>query len=134
MAPILSPPAISRTRPMKLATPPMPWRPSVKRAISAPTSKSSRWTRIIASASGDRREQRDLVIGAHGVAHRHVFLIDRDTHHREILERLGEARAPPLEPAQERGHVHHLGGRLDALLGEADLGTQPGEIKDLHGF
>src|SRR6185437_15246744 len=103
---------MSRTSPTKLATPPIPRLPPVSLPISAPISKSSRWTRIIASASGHRRKQRDLVAGADRVARLDIFLIDRDADHREILERRGKSRTAALQPAQQPGHVGDPGGQL----------------------
>src|SRR5262249_45136694 len=133
MAPMRSPPAASRTTPTKLTMPPISCRSSVSRVISAPTSKSSRWTRII-SASRDRREQRNLVARAHGVVPGHVVLIDRDAHHRRVLQRVGKARAAALQPRQQIANGLDAGGEFDSLLGRPDLDAEPSEIEELHGW
>src|SRR5258708_35308455 len=89
-------------------------------------SKSSRWTRIIASASGDRRKEGDLVAVTDGMARLDVFLVDGDAHHRKILERLGEAGAARPQPAEQRRDVADTGGQRDILLGGAAPAAQPG--------
>src|SRR5688572_13887311 len=109
MAPIFEVPAISRTRPTKVTTPPISCRPWVSALISAPTSKSSRWTRIMASPSGHRREDGDLVARGDGMIVLHVGLVHRHAHHREILQCLGMAGRTGLEPVEQALHVLHLG-------------------------
>src|SRR3989304_221622 len=94
----VSPPAMSRTRPTKTATPPTLALPAGSAANSRPTSKSSRWMRIMASAARHRREDRDLVAGAHGMMGLGVFPIDRDAHDARSLQRLRVSAAPPLQP------------------------------------
>src|SRR5689334_18393440 len=123
---------MSRTSPTNEATPPIRWLPRASLSSSAPTSKSSRWTRITGSASGDRREERDLVAAPHRMVPADIFLVDRDPHHREVLQRLGEARPARLQPAEQRADRGHLGRRIDALLGDADPAAQPGEVQDFH--
>src|SRR5262249_7551071 len=132
MAPMRSPPAASRTTPTKLTMPPISCRPSVSRAISAPKSKSSRWTRII-SASGHRREECHLVARAQRMTGGHVVLVDGDADDRGILQRVGKARPAALQPRQEVADGRDAGGQLDRLLGCADFGAKPSEIEQLHG-
>src|SRR3954454_6202053 len=119
----LGPPPISRTNPTKLVTPPMLRSPSVRAANSAPTSKSSAWTRIAMSFSAPRhrREERHLVTGRQGVTRPDIFLIDRDTHHGRVLQRIGEVGAACLEPADEGGYVADFGRRRHFFLGDPDL-------------
>src|SRR5579872_1736560 len=133
MAPIRSSPAISRTRPTKRVTPPIPCRPLVREASSAPTSKSSRCTRIIASPPGHRREEGHLIIAPDRVVEADITLIDGDPDHRRILEGFGELRAAAFEPVDERLDRRHVGRRVEHLLGDADLGADPGEIEHPHG-
>src|SRR5436309_2928333 len=64
-------------------------------------SKSSRWTRIIASASRHRREQSDLVVAAEALARLGIALVDGDAHHREILQRRREAGAYAVEAGRD---------------------------------
>src|SRR5690348_3855517 len=121
-----------RTSPTKLATPPIPVLPRVSASSSAPMSKSSRCTRIIASASGDRREERHFVAGTDGMIPGDIFLVDRDADDRAVAERLGEAGPARLQPVEQSGHGGDTRRRLERLLGLADLLAQPREIKDLH--
>src|SRR5260370_35257304 len=95
-------------------------------------SKSSRWTRIIASASGDRRKEGDLVTVTDGMARLDVFLVDGDAHHRKILERLGEAGAAPPQPAGQRRDVADTGGHRDILPRGAGPPRHPGEKEGFH--
>src|SRR5260221_9639787 len=125
-------PATSRTSPTKLVTPPMFVLPRVRAASSAPTSKSSRCTRITGSASRHRRDQRHLVARRHRMVAGDIALVDGNAHDARVLERLGEARSAALEPVEQRRHGGDPGGQLDPFLGGADLGAQPGEIEQLH--
>src|SRR5579863_2904332 len=129
---ILSPPAMSRTRPMKLVTPPISVRPRVSAAISAPGSKSSRWTRIIASASGDRREECDLVARLHAMRVADIFAIDRDAHEFRIVQRLGVVGPTRLQPINELGDGRDRARRIDGLFRGSDSLPQRGEIEDFH--
>src|SRR5262245_36191349 len=113
MAPILLSPAMSRTRPTKLTTPPISCRPLVRALSSAPTSKSSRCTRIMASASGHRREDGDLVASGDGMVVLHIGLVHRHAHHREIFQRLGMAGRAGLEPVEQCTDALHLGRRRE---------------------
>src|SRR6516225_10845457 len=92
---------MSRTSPIKLATPPIRGLPAVRRSSSAPTSKSSRCTRIIASASGYRRKDGDLVTLPDGVPESDIIMIDGDANDPEDLERLGVPTAPPAQPIDQ---------------------------------
>src|SRR5579871_535288 len=114
MATSRSPSFVSRTRPTKLASPPMSVRLSVNRASSAPTSKSSRWTRIT-SASRHRRKERDLVAGAHGVLEAGIFLIDRDAKDLAIGERGLVRRALIFQPIEQLADGGDVRGRRDFL-------------------
>src|SRR6202035_677291 len=98
---------MSRTNPMKLATPPIRGLPAARRSSSAPTSKSSRCTRIIALASGHRREDRDLVTLQPGVLEPDIVLIDRRPHDRNIAQSLGISAAPRSQPIEQPCHVLH---------------------------
>src|SRR5438477_123353 len=83
------PSAASRLRP-RLGRRPSVRRPEFPRSSSsAPTSKSSRCTRIIALASGHRREDRDLVTLPDGVIEPDIVLVDRHPDDRKITQRLG---------------------------------------------
>src|SRR5215469_4077852 len=123
---------MSRTRPMKDVTPPISLRPRVSAAISAPGSKSSRWTRIIASASGDRREERDLVAGFEAMVVGDVFAIDRDAHQLRVGQRVDIIRPARLQPIDELRHGRDAARRIEHLFGRADLLPQPGEIEEFH--
>src|SRR5215472_9944568 len=110
----------------------MRWLPAVRRASSTPMSKSSRCTRIIASASGYRREDRDLVHIAQRVLPSDIVLVDGDAHHRQVAQRLGIAGATRLQPAQQPGHIADFRRQRQFLLGAADARAKPSEIEDLH--
>src|ERR1700690_2981115 len=112
MATRRSPSLVSRTRPTKLASPPMSLRPSVNRTSSAPTSKSSRWTRIT-SASRHRREEGDLVASAHGVVGTGIFLIDRDAQDLAGGQRRLVGGAPLFQPIEQLADGGDLRRRQD---------------------
>src|SRR5580704_18531387 len=103
---------MSRTNPMKLATPPIRELPADSRSSSAPTSKSSRCTRIIVLASGDRRENCDLVTLPDGVLEPDIVLIDRHPHDRNIAQSLGISAAPRSQPIEQPCHVLHSGRQV----------------------
>jgi hypothetical protein len=67
--------------------------PAASRSSSVPTSKSSRCTRIIALASGHRREDCDLVTLPDRVLEPDIVLIDRHPDDRKITQRLGISSA-----------------------------------------
>src|SRR5712671_140320 len=123
---------MSRTNPTKLATPPIWGLPAARRSSSAPTSKSSRCTRIIALTSGHRREDRDLVTLPDGVLGPDIVLIDRHPDHRKITQRLGISAAARSQPIEQACHVLHSRRQIGFLFGAADARTQPGKIKQLH--
>src|SRR6202011_2372229 len=123
---------MSRTNPMKLATPPIRELPAARRSSSAPTSKSSRCARIIALASGHRRENCDLVTLTDGVLEPDITLIDRHPDDRKISQRLGISAAARPQPIEQAGHVLHSRRQVNFLFGAADPRTQPGEINQLH--
>src|SRR3984893_11598294 len=110
----------------------MRWLPAASRSSSTPTLKSSRCTRIIGSASGDRREERDLVAFAQRVLGSDIVLIDRNAHDSEIPQRLGISAAAGAQPIEQPRDIANLGRQGDLLLGAADAGAQPGEIEQPH--
>src|SRR4029077_2804497 len=97
-----------------------------------PTSKSSRCTRIIGSASGDRREERDLVAFAQRGPGSDIILIYRNAHESEIAQCLGISAAAGAQPIEQPRDIANLGRQGDLLLGAADARSQPGEIKQPH--
>src|ERR1700730_12835423 len=100
---------MSRTSPIKLATPPI-WRlPAASRSSSTPTSKSPRCTRIIGSASGDGREERDLVAFAQRVLGSDIVLIDGNPHDSEIPQRLGISAAAGAQPIEQTRDIPNFG-------------------------
>src|SRR3954471_14164100 len=98
---------MSRTNPMKLATPPIRGLPAARRSSSVPTSKSSRCTRIIALASGHRREYRDLVTLPDGVLEPDIVLIDGHPDNRKIAQSLGISATAGSQPIEQPSHVLH---------------------------
>src|ERR1700689_663840 len=116
-----------RTVPMKLTTPPIEVLPRVRLSISRPMSKSPIGTRII-SAPRHRREDRNLVAGLQREIPADRAPVDRDAQGAAVLQGLGEARSPRLEPI-DQGPGR---GQIERLLGLADLGLEPGEIEQLH--
>src|SRR5689334_11013809 len=117
---------------MKLATPQIRELPAANRSSSRPTSKSSRCTRIMALAPGNRREDGDLVAFSHWVLESDIVMVDRDTDDREIAQCLGISAAARSEPVEEAGYVPYFRRRFDLLLGAADTCPQPGKIQKLH--
>src|SRR5579883_2315418 len=71
-------------------------------------SKSSRCTRIIALASGHRREDRHLVLIGERVVAPDIFLVDRDPHDREVAQRLRVPRTARAEPVEQPGEIEDL--------------------------
>src|SRR5690606_12471449 len=125
-------PAMSRTRPTKLATPPMRRFPSVRVAISRPTSNGSRCTRITASSPGDRRKQGDLVAGPHRMVGADIFLVHGGTDDGAIGQRFGMAGPARLQPVDQLADGGHVRRRADLLFANARAGAQPRKIQDLH--
>src|SRR6266852_1592445 len=105
MAPIGWPSFSSRTRPTKLATAPTSLRPRVSASSSRPTSKSASWTRTRGtSASGDGREEGDLVAGLErrrGIGH---LLVHGDAPALAGGERLGPALVAIAQLLDEARH------------------------------
>src|SRR5271154_1471394 len=120
-----------RTVPMKLTTPPIKVLPRVRLSISRPTSKSSRCTRII-SAPRHRWEDGYFVAGLQREIPADRAAVDRDAQGPAVLQGLGEARPPRLEPIDQGPDRGHAGGQIEGFLGLADLGLEPGEIEQLH--
>src|SRR5262249_46292334 len=122
-------PAWSRTVPVKLTMAPISVRPCVRRAISAPISKSSSWRRIT-SASGHRREESDLARVAENRTAAHAALVDGGADHLVPREGIGEFGAARLEPGDQLADCSDLGRERDLLGALADLLFDPGEIKE----
>src|SRR5262245_39313824 len=110
---------------------PISLRPALSRAISAPISKSSRWTRII-SASGDRREEGDLARAGNPRVMAHVLAIDRGSDHLGAGEGILEFRPAALQPIDQFGDGADAFRRRDFLRGDAGLLLDPGEIEETH--
>src|SRR3990172_230260 len=123
-----------RTTPVNVATAPMSVRPAVRALTSAPTSKSSRWTRTHTSASRHRRKERDLAGAGEARLRRHVLLVDGGADDVAAGEGFRVFRPPALEPIDEPGPGPPPGRQLDHLLGLARLLAHPGEIEDLQLF
>src|SRR5690625_5221854 len=122
--------AISRTRPMKTVRPPIDLLPAVSAAISWPGSKSSRCTRtVMASASGHRREEGDLVTGLHRISRSCVLLVHRNAHRLGVAERRRVVVTALRQPREELFDVGHRLGRGDLLLRMTHFLLQPGEIQ-----
>src|SRR5579884_1679360 len=111
---------MSRTIPTKLAMPPTRRLPWASRSSSAPTSKSSRCTRIMVLSSRHRREQRHLVAVAQRVVVTDIILVDGDAHRLRLFQRLGVIGAAPAQPEDELGDVAHFRRQRHFLLGNAD--------------
>src|SRR5262249_44267703 len=126
--------ARSRTSPTKLASPPIPVLPSVRRASSTPISKSSRWTRIIAShsAAGHRRGQGDLLIRPDRMVVLDILVVDRHLDHVAPVESGGILRTEGCQPIQQPVDALDMIGRDQLFLGLADIGPDPCKIQQLH--
>src|SRR5688572_19750123 len=101
--------------PVNVATAPMSARPCVSRAISAPTSKSSRCSRT-KSASGHRREERNLTRALDRSVRLHVRVVDRRADDLRVLERIGIFLAAFREPGHEFPDGANAHRRIDLLL------------------
>src|SRR4051794_35517650 len=114
---------------MKLAMAPLVLCPALRASISLPGSKSSGVTskRLRISASGDRRKERDLVIGGDGAVHSGIVLIDR-RHQTGGGKRFGMGRAAAGQPVFQLRHRGDLGGGGHGLFADSDLPAQGGEI------
>src|SRR6185312_9117209 len=123
----------SRTRPTKLASAPTSTRPRVSASSSRPTSKSSAWTRTNGtSASGDRREEGDLVAGLQGRGGIGHALVHGDA---PGLAR-SEGRRPAIVALPQLLHEGRHGGRSrrerHLLAGASDALAQAREIEERH--
>src|SRR5487761_324079 len=131
---IASAPPASRTVPTKVTMPPIVVLPRVRIAISKPTSKSSRWTRIMtASTAGHRWEQRDFVARLEQDIPADMAAVDRDAQRPPVLQRFGKAGPARREPVGQRRRRRDAGRRIEGFLGLADLGLEPREIEEPHG-
>src|SRR5690606_6805018 len=137
----------ARPVPPKLAPAPTSPRPARRRAISAPMSKSSCWTRTstagaagapvapIDSAPGDRREERDLGAvpqGRRGVGEHPV---DRHLDVASLPQRFAPGGAPAAEPGAQLAGAGDAAGQAHFLAREAERLLQGGEVedRDVHG-
>src|SRR3954468_24416229 len=118
--------------PVKLATAPISVRPWERSAISAPTSKSSRWMRTLMSAARHRRKERDLARARDLRVGLHVSLVDRGADHLRVLERVGIFLATSLQPRDQLANRAHARRRVDLFLGLPDALAHPGEIEKFH--
>src|SRR3954462_14413793 len=118
--------------PVKLATAPISVRPWERRAISAPTSKSSRWMRTLMSAARHWRKERDLARARDLRVGFHVGLVDRGADHLRVLERIGIFLATPSQPRNQLTDRAHARRRVDLFLGLPDALAHPGEIEKFH--
>src|SRR5215469_7538467 len=131
---IASAPPESRTVPTKVTMPPMVVLPRVSVSISRPTSKSSRWTRIMAaSTAGHGRKQRHFVARLEQGVPADMATVDCDAQRPPVLQRFGEAGPARLQPIDERCRRGNAGGQIEGFLGLADLGLEPGEVQQPHG-
>src|SRR5262245_64681773 len=97
--PAMARPSLSaRIRPVNVTTAPTSVRPPVRRAISAPTSKSAVSIRTLRSASRHRRKEGDFSGTIEAGAGCDVGLVDGGPHHLGAAEGLGVLRALPLQP------------------------------------
>src|SRR6187551_2090483 len=113
---------------------PMSLRPAFSRAISAPMSKSSVWTRITL-ASGHWREQGNLARGSDRSVMAHMGLVDRSPDHFGAGESVVEFRPAGLQPSHQLGDGGDLARQLHVLCGDAGLLLDPSEIEEAraHG-
>src|SRR5690606_4623789 len=122
-----------QTRPTKTASPPMRLLPTVRRASSAPTSKSRSWTRtLMGSAAREGREEGDFARARKLHVEGRGALVDGGAEGRTFGERLGMAGAATAQPDHQIAHRVDPGGRSDLLLGDADGALHPGEVADFH--
>src|SRR5512143_2276088 len=110
---------------------PISVRPPLSRAISAPMSKSSCWTRIT-SASGHRREEGDLARVADHRIVAHMALVDRGADHLVSRKRIGEFGSARLEPGDQLADGRDVGRQHDLFGSPAYLFSHPGEIEEPH--
>src|SRR4051794_7810752 len=109
-----------RQMPVKLATAPISVRPCASRAISAPTSKSSRWIRTVKSPPRHRREERNLARAGNLRLGLDMIAVDGCTDHVRVLERVGVFLAAPRKPRDQFTDRPHRRRRIDLFLGFAD--------------
>src|SRR5215831_5329837 len=102
------------------------------RSSSAPTSKSSRCTRIIPSTPGHRWEQGDLVTFPDRMCEPDILLINGDANEPEVSQRLGMPVAAPPQPIEQPRHIIDLRRQSDVFLGAANARPQPSKIEKLH--
>src|SRR5262245_8670087 len=122
----------SRQMPVKVATAPISARPCVRRAISAPRSKSSRWMRTVTLSPRHRRKKRDLARAGNLRIGLHVITVDRCSDDVRVLERVGIFLAALRQPRNEVADRAHARRWLDLFLGLSDPFTHPREVEKLH--
>src|SRR3954468_14145044 len=118
--------------PVKVATAPISVRARVSSAISAPMSKSSRCRRTVNSASGHRREERDLARTGDDGIRLHMRAVDCGADHLGVLERVGVLLAASGKPRDEFTDRAHASRRIDLLFRLADALAHPGEVEHLQ--
>src|SRR6476660_3075431 len=95
-------PALSpRMIPVKVTTAPMSIRPAVKRAISAPASKSAVCTRALRSASGHRWKEGNFGGAGDAGGRPHVCAVDGGADDLGALKGFRVLRASALQPGHE---------------------------------
>src|SRR5690606_33006702 len=140
-----TPPLDARTVPTKLAMAPTSSRPARRRAISAPTSKSSCWTRVwiakavvrpaepassTGSASGDGREERDFGAFAQGGGGVGQHLVDRDLDIAPLSQGLAPGLAAAAQPGAQLAGAGDAAGQADFFARQAERLAQGGEVDD----
>src|SRR5436305_13381279 len=121
----------ARQMPVKVATAPMSVRPCVSAAISAAMSKSSRCSRTN-SASGHRREERNLARARDCRVGLHMRAVDCSADYLRVLEGVGIFLATPRKPPHQFADRAHSGWGIDLFLRLADPLAHPGEIKQFQ--
>src|SRR5690606_22672864 len=144
------PPLDARTVPTKLATAPTSSRPARSREISAPTSKSSCWTRVSSvgaadrpdapaastvSAPRDRRDEGDFRAVAQGRRGIGAHLVDGDLDVAPLAQRLAPGGAAAAQPGAQLAGAGDVAGQAHLLAREAQRLPQGGEVqdRDVHG-
>src|ERR1700733_8969164 len=119
---------------MKLTTAPTSVRPRASASASAPGSKSSPWTRTVATLSTARHRRKErhfLRPDDRGVA-ADVNPIERRANSRRLAERTRVALATLREPGDKVANRRHGRRRIKLFLIHTDPFAHPGEIKRLH--
>src|SRR5215469_18174261 len=83
-------------------------------------------------ASGNRREERDLVAGTNRRLGARDVVIDCDTHRAAGRQLGGPRAAAPRQPGEERGYGGYITRQIHLYTGRAEDFAQTGEINELH--